>query len=176
MKAFYLLIIVLLISTNSYSQNCKYSCNERDEFTGNFIKETKNQEFFKKFSTAATISFKKVISGNDTLYSIKFMYSTVGIQSIVAGTKDMLMLKLSNDSIIQVFPLELTLGRTSIASSISTTSISVRYRIEKNDLVLLKEFDVVKCRFYTTDGYIENELKNQDYQQKARFNANCILN
>lgn len=175
MKNVISLAVMLLIATLSHSQNCKYSCNERDEFTGNFVKETKKQDLYKKFSTAAHISFRKITSGQNKVYSVKFIYATTGTQSIVVGVDDMLMLKLSNDSIVEIFPLELSIAKTTFVSTTSVTSISVRYRISSNQLVLLKDFEIIKCRFYTTDGYIEDEVKNENYQQKIKFGVNCIL-
>ncbi|SFC84698.1 hypothetical protein SAMN05421780_110190 [Flexibacter flexilis DSM 6793] len=165
-----LLFIALFYSFSSYAQELEES--KIDEFTGTVVKRTTWEKISSRF-TAKTF-FR--ISRLDTLYMLDWKYSSDYIFGVAEGSK--LMLKLENDSIytlINVSPSVASRGggrpdfwRGSVGLSddygISTSYVSI------NDptLAILKKHKVVKFRFYTTKGYIEEDVMEDSTHRIGR--------
>ena len=160
----FILTLCLLAHQPTYSQSLEE--DKVDEFTGNSIKRTSweilNQTM--KFNAFTRIS---EINGNVYL-DLKLM--TGKVFAIDEG--DEFMLKLNNDEILKLQNLKYEITCTGCGargySGSQAQGLSVVYLLSKDQIDKLLEFGIMKIRIYTTDGYLEEDLKTK--------NSNVLMN
>lgn len=160
MKKITLVLFAIILSVSSYSQNCKYKTNEVDDFTKNKILETKEELLTISgmgFGFSTSYNLKKV---NENRY-LKLNVSSPNIFTIKAG--DEIMFKSNNDK-----PISLKFSETVILepqyNSSSRSTIWYGFILipisDENYIRLLQE-PISKLRFYTSDGFIDDEIKDK---------------
>ena len=159
MKHLYLMTL-LITSTFVFSQDCKYQRNEVDEFTKNKIIETK----FEWLGEQTGYTLKKI---NNTQILAMYLES-FNVFSIKDGAKIMFLTE-KEDPITLIFP----------KYEISKRGKSSEFYISENIILSNKEYErlqnetISKVRFYTTDGYIEKNVKEKR-ASKFRDQLKCI--
>ena len=84
----------------------------------------------------------------DNARFLKVNWNTLDIVSV--GTDEKLMLKLANNEVVEVF------AKYQVSTPIGNYwTIIIYYYINESAFQRLKQSEVTKLRFYTTDGYIE---------------------
>ena len=147
--SFLTLILIFTLSNVTYSQ-CKYIRNQKDEFTNKVILETAKVIIKARDLTGQALNFHGYKQDNARF--LKVNWNTLDIVSVDTGEK--LMLKLSNNEVIEVFS-----DKYQVSSPIGNYwTIRIYYNINENGFQKLKQFEVVKLRFYTADGYIDKEV------------------
>ena len=152
------IIIISIISFNAFGQEIEE--NRVDDFTGNSIKRTSWETLNMTMKFAAYFR----ISNIDDLYffDLKMM---IGGKVFSIDKEQELMLKLSNNEIITLPNLKHTItcngcGARGLSGS-NAQGIKVSYLITEEQIYKLKDSDVTKIRIYTTNGYVENDLKSK---------------
>jgi len=159
MKKTVLLIITMLtlISLQSFAQ--KLEENKVDDFTNKSVKRTSWETLYTTFTANAYFR----ISNIDNTKYFDFKYQNGTVFSIDNGQE--LMFKLNNGDIVKVVNLNYTLTCTGCGAKGFTGSgaqgIEVSYPISDEQLKELKANKIVKVRFYTNDGYVENDIKDK---------------
>jgi hypothetical protein len=169
------LLPLLLIYSNLSAQ--KLITNQKDDFTGKIIKRTSWENIGTKGSLSGYtfyIQFSKVNSTN--FLKFRTMYSGNNPLSVQEG--DELMLKLKDSSIITLKSNEFRMatyggGATGLAGS-RALGFSIDYLVSDSGLLRLATADIVKIRWYTSDGYIEHEIKEKN-SKKINDCAKLIL-
>jgi hypothetical protein len=142
-------MMLFLLTDFMYSQ-CKYIRNETDEFTKKVILETSKVVIKARDVTGQALSFHGY--KQNTYRFLKVNWNTLQIVSV--GTSEKLMLKLINNEIVEVYT-----NKYQVSSPIGNYwTITIFYSIDENAFQKLKQHEVVKLRFYTTDGYIDKEV------------------
>lgn len=173
MKRIFLSILLAAFSLNANSQEIEK--NEVDDFTGAKIIETSWEKFNKD-----TWDFKARIRQIDDRYyfEVKFILGFTG--SVFSISKeDPIMLKLENGSMVELYPKEYTLtcegcGATGLTGG-ANQGMHARYVVTKEQLQELQMYRVEKYRIYTSDGYVEDDLKKKRRVVIQNL-ANLILN
>jgi len=159
MKKTVLLITTMLtiISLQSFAQ--KLEENKVDDFTNKSVKRTSWETLYTTFTANAYFR----ISNIDNTKYFDFKYQNGTVFSIDNGQE--LMFKLNNGDIVKVVNLNYTLTCTGCGAKGFTGSgaqgIEVSYPISDEQLKELKANKIVKVRFYTNDGYVENDIKDK---------------
>lgn len=147
MKHLYFFVI-LITSSLLYSQECKYDKNEVDEFTKNKILETKFEWLGNNFG----YNFKKI---NDSKFlRIEIHHSKVF--SIRDGSKLMFLTE-KEEPITILFPKY----EISKVSSASNYYVVQYLNLSEELLSRFKNEKISKARIYTTDGYLEIDIKDK---------------
>jgi len=159
MKKTLLLITLILsvLSLQSFAQ--KLEENKVDDFTNKSIKKTSWEVLYTTFTANAYFS----ISSIDRIKYFDFRYQNGSVFSIDNGQE--LMFKLDNGDILKVQNLKYTLtctgcGAKGLTGS-GTQGIEVSYPFTDEQKEILKAHKVLKIRFYTNDGYVENDIKDK---------------
>lgn len=151
-------LIIIFISTFTYSQKCKYERNEVDEFTKNNILETKSQTF--TVSGVMGLGFSSAFSlvkVNDQRY-IKLHFSSPAIFSTSEGNE--LMLKLENDEVIKLYFLKSEVANPTYQEMLKSSVWSLKSSVHIPDDVYetLMKTKINKVRFYLSDGYHDDDV------------------
>lgn len=158
MKIFNLVLIILLFTHTAISQTIAEE--SIDEFTGSSIKRSSWETFNQSMKFIGHFRISKIDS--IFYFDLKMMRGDK-VFSISEGSD--LMFKLDNNEIVTVKALttEITCtGCGAIGFNGSTgQGIQISYLLSSDQLKLLKEHKVVKVRVYTTDGYLEDEIKEK---------------
>jgi hypothetical protein len=133
--------------------------NKVDEFTKKSVKRTTWEKFIYSMKGSAFIRASKI----DSTVLLDFKFSNTDVISIREGSR--FMLKTESDSIITLNSLEYTIsckgcGATGFAGS-AAEGIEVRYPVSMEQVNYLISHPATKLRFYTTDGYLEFEIKEK---------------
>lgn len=110
-------------------------------------------------------SFRQV----DSRYYLK-MRSSSSVRVRVVGKENELMFKLANDSIVTVKSVDIY--SADLSNSLSV--LNAQYAISKEQVELPSKSGIIKFRYYLTDGYIEEDVKEK-WQDRLLVNAECIL-
>jgi hypothetical protein len=162
-----------MISLTSYSQDCNYLKNEKDEFTGKVIIETWGKLIREFSGSNANLIFRKV----DSSYLLLFNYTIQMPTAMVVGKNDELILKLSNDVLINFKPLDIYTAQRQNVGGILVTQIRVFYTAEKAQIKLLAENDIRRVRFnYSNQNqvYADHDVKEKNASDIIKA-ATCIL-
>jgi hypothetical protein len=165
-----LLIIFFGLTIFSYGQNCEYLTNEKDEFTNAMKLETWGKLIREFTGSNANLILRKI----DTTYYLLLNYNVQYAKAMVAGTNDLLMFKLENDSVLYFKPTEITSGNLNTSAGITTTQIKINYFATKDQIVMLSKYGIKKVRVYFTDGYKEHETKEKNANE-IKTAAYCLL-
>lgn len=162
-------IITLLCLSASLclSSQCVYIKNEVDEFTGLKVKETEDASLYYTLFGQMKVSFRAI----DDNYYLKLYFSSSSIWSISEGSE--LMLKLQDSSIVSVKCVERVVADYIVSGSSTLWYGYIKFNITKADLINLGTKDLLKLRLYTTDGYIEKDIKAAKTQSIKEL-ATCI--
>lgn len=167
MKKISLILVLSLVSLCVFSQ--KLEENKVDEFTKHSVKRTSWEHLVQNMKMNANVRVSK-IDANSLFFEFKYFGSTVSIFSVKKGNN--IMLKLDNDSIVTLQTIddqisEKGAGAIGFGGS-GAYGISLTCSVDKKSFEILSNHKVVKFRFYTNDGYIEEEVgpKKQDLISK----------
>lgn len=167
MKKYLLLIFAIITSLSLTAQELLE--NKVDDFTKKSIKRTSWEKLMYGMSGTAFFRISKI--DDNYYFDLKLMNNR--IFSIPENAE--LMFKLENDSIYSISNIKYAItekgaGAIGFAGS-AAYGIQTSY-ISKNDwnFSTLKKHIPVKFRIYTSDGYIEEEIKPK-FVEKI---ANCI--
>jgi hypothetical protein len=136
--------------------------NKVDEFTNHAVKRTSWETLVMtmKFTTYFRISKIDSIVWLDTKMII-------GASVFAIGEGQEIMFKLTTDEIVKLPNLKYEVtcrGCGAIGFSGSQAQgISVSYPMEPEQISQLMEYQVEKVRIYTTDGYVEDDVKFENY-------------
>ncbi|WP_312208265.1 hypothetical protein [Empedobacter sp.] len=157
-------IIIYLFFISSFINAQESEKNYKDEFTGDNIKRS-SWEFLNNASNGFTAKFR--LSNIENLYylDLKMMIGTSSPKVFSIHEGDKLMFKLKNDEIIEINSLssEITCtgcGSTGLIGS-KAQGIKTTYALTDEQFNKLKSEPVSKIRIYTTDGYVENDVKGK---------------
>lgn len=166
----------LFIPLLSYCQlpweNCVYTQNRIDEFKGYRVQETESINIVLSFGEGLELSFKQI----DSLYYMNYLRSVGETLSVDEGAE--FLIKLTNDSIVTLYNLEFKISESNtvkVGNSYYTSSyIELTYPISEIQLRNILANTILKYRFYTNSGYIEDEIKEKKNIDIDRI-INCIL-
>jgi hypothetical protein len=135
--------------------------NKTDDFTNNKVKRTSWETVNETMSFSAYFRISQINS--DTFFDLKLM---IGGKVFSVKKDQELMFKLENGEVVKLANLEYTItckgcgARGFIGSAAEGAKMS--YLIDKDQLEKLKTSKVVKLRIYTSDGYVENDIKEKN--------------
>lgn len=158
-----MLLILFCFPLTLLAQDCDFTENEKDEFTKAIKIETKPFRMGNGMFKAAKMGFRKV---NENY----FIYLAYTPASTSIMEDDVLMFKTDADSIIKAIANKTALPTFAQYGS----SISLYYRISKEDLIRLSQSNVNKLRVYFRDGYSDFDVAKKS-SQLIKSNANCII-
>jgi hypothetical protein len=161
-----ILLLLLMLSVWSYGQDCKFVINEIDAFTKEKKTITKRQIICDKLSSSISLSFIK----NKYNY-LKFEYNSNGIKSIVVGTNNKLIFMLNDDSVIELFPLEIVSGEF---NSMNNTVVSVNYLITSESISKIRNIGIKKIRFNSTKYYYDFDVTKEKWIVKLNNHIDCF--
>jgi len=159
-----LIIVFLLFIAFYQSQSQKLVEDGIDEFTGAHIKRTSWKTICENMRMVVYFRISKI--NEDLYFDLKAM-SNNRVFSINQG--DLLMFKLENSEVIEMPNVEFALtcivcGSISISGS-KTEGIKTTYSMTKEQFNKLKNNVSTKFRIYTSIGYLEDDLKINNYQK-----------
>lgn len=153
-----MLFLLLFMPLFSFSQ--KITENKIDDFTHHKIIRTTWEPFIRANGLFAYTRVSKIDSSN--YIDLRFMLSGMPF-SVAPG--EVFYLKLANDSIIKLRAVEYKIscsgcGSTGIVGS-GSQGMDISFYIPASNLALLSTNIVKKARIYTSDGYVEHEVKEK---------------
>ena len=166
-----LLTIILLIGFSIQVKGQKLVENKVDEFTGNQIKRTS--------WVTTSIGYSRTNFGiskiNNNFYlNLKMLKG--GVFSIAKGAN--IMFKLTNEEIITLSNnnYEITCTGCGAIGFVGSAAqgINTSYDITTEQLTKLKNIGIKKIRIYTSDGYLEDDLKSK-HDRKIKKAISLIL-
>jgi hypothetical protein len=165
MKNIFILFVFLPVFC--FSQNCKYSRNEVDEFTGKSIQTTKQVIVYTGLFGGLGYKFTKI---NNSRY-LEMGYSALSIITIEKG--DALMFILGNGEKIELSAIESKVATPYTSQSSTIWGIEMDYFISENDLLKMINSPISKLRIYTKQGYVDKEVR-ENKAFKIQEAAKCI--
>lgn len=168
MKKILILFTIVFLSQISYSQvllptkEPKITKSEKDEFTNAIIKETNWVLLTRKVKGLVGEEYQFQIRQVNERYLLYVSYATYGTTSLVSGPSDPLMLK--SDTLIKVYPKEISSGRFRTSQYGSSTTLVQVYYLNQSDIDYLKSHLVTKIRLYCSSEYLEADLKEENSQ------------
>lgn len=183
----YLTFFLFLVQVTA--QNCKFSNKMRKHAqkrleNENILNSTKNEVTFKDFNKVGTFHFVKSAKGYFLGLSLLRDFS----RKMDATVDNALILKLKNDSLVEVFPYvpAKDSGRMGITTPMGTKTLKAYYNISLEQLRLFASMPIKEVKIYVTlrkkDEEGENELEILDFEvkkEKWRSSimelANCVL-
>ncbi len=162
-----IIFLLFLLPAFCFSQNCKYSKNEVDEFTGKSIKTTKQVIVYNGLFGGLAFKFTKI---NSSSY-LEMGFSELSIITIEKGGALMFILK--NGEKIELSAIESKVATPYTSQTSTIWGIEMDYFISDNDLLKLISSPISKLRIYTKQGYIEKEVR-ENKAVKIQEAAKCI--
>jgi predicted nucleotidyltransferase len=152
------LLALTFIFTSMYA-GAQLAENKVDEFTKKSVKRTTWEKFIYSMKGTAFTRVSRI----DSTILLNFKFSNTDVISIREGAK--FMLKTSTDSIVTLNALDYTIsckgcGAINYVGS-AAEGVEVTYPISIEQVNYLASNPVTKLRFYTTDGYLEFEIKEK---------------
>ncbi len=137
--------------------------NKIDEFTKSAIKETSYESLTSLTFNSSVLSYFKFVKVDSILY-LKLLFAT-GTKVFSVRKDGEMMLKLSNDSILIFDNLKYTISCEGCGSKGITGSVyegvELSFVVNNSQYNQLKNYKVAKLRIYTTNGYVESEVKDK---------------
>ena len=166
-----ILALALLLPALVHAQ-CKYKEQKLDEFTKAVVKETEMAYFVNEpmLDSRKGFSFRRV--GDEYFINMSMMLSKDQQMNIVQGGE--LMLKLTNDSIVTGKAIANYNSSTKVRTESAVTTVTATFRTNFDGMVLLSNYGVTKYRFYFSDGYHSEDVKEKP-QGKLMPSAKCVL-
>jgi hypothetical protein len=146
---------LLLFSTNLLAQNnnCQYSKNEVDEFTGRKVLITKKVNMYNGLSGGFGFSCTKY----DSTRILSLTYATSSIFTIEKGNA--LMFILDDGTKVELKASETLIAKPYTSQFGTTWSVDMSYIIPENEYKKIVSSPFKKLRIYTSDYYSEKEFK-----------------
>lgn len=155
---FWCLIIFMTVVAN-LAQAQKIVKNEKDEFTGDLIKETSWEVFQMASKNYSYVRVRKI---NSDVF-LNFKAITHKIVSI--GEGEPLMFKFIDDEVVELENLDFTIAsRGSGSTGLSwrnVPGVSLNFHLNDDAINKIAETPIVKTRLYTSQGYIEGNVKEK---------------
>ncbi len=158
MKTFFL--IALFSPTFCFAQKLKE--NKIDDFTNASVKRTSWEMI--NYSGKSFVAYAKITKIDHLFYlNLKIILSNDEVFSI--DKEDELMIKTVADSIVTLYNLKYAISCTGcgstglLGSNVQGTEVS--YKIPVEIVSYLLNNKIKKIRIYTTDGYVEDEIKDK---------------
>lgn len=164
-----LLKLALISCLNLFAQNCKYEINEVDEFTKKTILETKEQTLSRSFNFYTAFSFKKI----DDKKFLKLFISSTSIFSIRENHEIIFITDGDNSVILKFIQSKVSRGKYDSNSRITIWSETFYLPIDEETFQRLSNENILKLRVYTSDGYIDDEVKEK-HAKKFKEQIICI--
>lgn len=153
-------LFLLLMTAFAISYGQKLEENKVDDFTKSTIKRTSWETLN---STMKFTAFFRVSKINDAEYFDLKLMMLNKIFSITEGQE--IMFKFDDDEILTLKNSKTAVTCTGCGargfSGSAAPGISVSYQMNKEQKALLATKKITKIRIYTSDGYIENDLKEK---------------
>lgn len=152
-----ILIIILFIPIIGFSQKCNYKVNEIDEFTGDKVVATKPIFFSKAFYSSVKVSSQSV---ND-VKALNFELTSTSIFTVNSGSK--LLLMTDKDEVITLLFSDTIISSSQYqpVTKLTYWTVSHPFILSNSDFDKLVSENIKKIRWYTTEGYIQNEVKKK---------------
>lgn len=163
MKKYTFLTCIFLLAATCQLFAQKLAENKKDEFTNNLIKRTSWESLSSTFSINA--HFRISLIDSLETFDLKVM-----IDKRFSIDKDQeLMFKLENGEVVKLQNLEAVrtcqgCGAVGLKGS-EAPGIAALYPLNKDQAEKLKTNKVVKVRIYTTEGYLECDVKDKFAQK-----------
>ncbi len=157
----YLLPFLLICSSVSGQ---KLITNEKDKFTGKQIKRTSWESIGSTGSLGGYTFYTQLTKIDTTAYfDLRVMYT--GRKLLSVHKDDELMFMLQDSSIVKLKSSEFKIssyggGATGLSGS-QALGMVVSYYINEENLKTLTG-NIIKIRWYTTDGYVEHDIKGKN--------------
>lgn len=165
------IITLVAISLSLNAQNCDYLKNEIDEFSGkktvitNFVNI--NKKFTSKHFFAHSFSF---IEG---LYFINFKL-TGGGQSLFISKGNKLLLKLNDDSILELGAAENQKTEFKSINGASYSYIIPLYNVSREQLEKIADVGIKLIRMETSESQYDSSVTDKD-NKKIKQSISCLL-
>ena len=164
MKKHVILSIVTFIvfGTVSFTYGQKLEVNKVDDFTNNTVKRTSWERITMNMGFTSYFRFSQINANN--YFDLKLMLASGSVFAIDKNQK--IMFKLDNGELVTLHNLEYVItcrgcGAKGYIGS-DAQGIKTSYPIDKEQFEKIMNNTVVKIRIYTTDGYIENDIKEKN--------------
>jgi len=151
-----------------YSQNCKYSKNQVDEFTGNVEKITKQVMIYNGLAGGLAIKLSKI---NNYIY-LDMGYSRTDIFTIMKG--DAIIFILKNKEKVELKSLKTEVSKPYTGQFGTIWSVEMSYGISEDDLNKIIKSPISKLRIYTNQTYIDKEV-SENKALKIQEITKCII-
>lgn len=155
-----IILILIIITSANYTFGQELTKNEVDEFTGKTVKETSWETLNKKSKLYSYVRFRKVDS---TIYFVFKMMIGNKVYSVDKG--EVLYLKFADEEIVKISnsQYQLTTYGAGAVGLIGSKALGVELTclINQETLSKLEEKTLAKVRVYTSDGYVEAEVKEK---------------
>lgn len=163
-------ISILFMSLVANAQ-CKLFKNETDEFTG--VKKVATEMFNINKKMTDRHIFSMFLSSID---KEKFLFMKLTSNDVLTVRReDPIYLKLNNDKIIELYPIESKVSDINYIGSYSVITTTPVYPIDDDILNEISEIGINKIRMSTNKGYFEKEVKEKD-NKRIKSDIECIIN
>lgn len=174
MKNAIIILVLILFSGDLIAQKCRFKENTVDEFTGKKITSTREYMLTKAglgLGTYATFQVRKV----DEVTYLVFKAFAGSIFSVRKG--DAIMFKMNDDEIINLEWTETEIASSNHIQQLNTTMWIVTNHIPLSQDVIDKliEKEVVKARWYGSDGYFEKDVTKKNSKNLSEQLV-CVIN
>lgn len=165
-KQVVLKIMMLFISfTTSLTLAQTLEENKVDEFTNDSVKRTSWETLNKTMSFTAFYRISRVNDNN--FLELKLMINEgTKLKTFSIGKEQEIMFKLENGEVVKLANLEYAITCTGCGArgfgGSTGQGIQVTYLMGKEEFDKLKNNAVVKVRIYTSDGYVEETIKEKN--------------
>lgn len=149
-----LLVVALLACFSSYSQKCRFTKNETDEFTGQRVIISNADLVRTIMGTSVGISFRL----NREL-QIGLYIATTGMENLVIQQGEPFYIKLSNGETIELKSLAEYKEETFMAGTTKVHYLDPRYSVTIEDLKRIQKNNVSKARIVISGRNMEFEVK-----------------
>lgn len=163
-----IILLFVFITALGYSQECKFDINEVDAFTKLEKIKTAKQVVAVTTSTAIYFSFFR----NENTY-LDLTYHTSGIKSIVVGRYNILRLMFSDETIVDLTPVNIFTGEF---DAMNNTNIKPKYLINLEVIKKIRIIGLKKIRFNTSKFYYDFDVTKQKWIVKLNDQIDCFLN
>ena len=159
----FILVILLITSLSSYSQNCE---GKKDEFTG---KEIIEYDFGKK-----AVKFR--IEDDKIYLEMRFNYR--GEQNVVMPVGTEYFIKLKNDEVLNLKTVNEAPPTSTVSGTVILTLYTYEFVLTKNQLNQLASSEADKIRYPNPEGgFLDFELKgfNKRIRKHLSKGSECML-
>ena len=169
-----IMLLLLLITSIGYSQDCKFEKNEFDAFTKSKFIKTQDRNIVDAFAYGKNVSMQFVFNKNPYI-NIEFGFK--GIKKFKVNPENNVSFLLTNDEVItfnigiEMFPdIDPGLGMG------PNTKYKFALQISKDDLIRIKKIGISKIRLENSEEAQDFDVINQKKIDKLNLVLDCFLN